>query len=312
MNRMKCTRCRAYADFAHESHNAKYCAPCFKHHFLRQTQKAIDEHEMFSPKDRILVAVSGGKDSLGLWAALLHLKYEVDGIFIDLGFDEVSARAQKSCQVFADYHGQNLYVFSLVDEVGKTVVELKRGSGKPTCAVCGLIKRYIINGVAKAGAYDCVTTGHNLDDETAKLLSNVLRWREHHLAHQSPLLAERDGFVRKAKPFYRLDQEEIRYWNRLEEISFYAAKCPHSKGATLDYHNEALSLLEERMPGIKRNFLYGFFSGGQKVVQGEEKESLTCHSCGETSVSNLCVFCRLLAGKGKKPDFAKWWNKVSL
>ena len=312
MNRMKCTRCRAYADFANESHNAKYCAPCFKDHFLNQTSLAIEEQGLFNKNERILVAISGGKDSLGLWSALINLGYEADGIHVNLGFDEDSEKAQEVSETFAENNGLNLFIFDLKNEIGCDLLKLRQGTGKPACAVCGLVKRYIINGTAKAGGYDCVATGHNLDDETAKLLSNILRWRTHHLAHQSPLLEETESFVRKAKPFYRLDQSEIRYWAKLEEIDYHVKKCPHSKGATLDYHHEAMTLLEKRMPGTKRNFLFGFLAGGRKEIKTETKESTTCLSCGELSVSSNCIFCRTIKDKGQLPNFKRWWNNQFL
>ena len=45
---------------------------------------------MFEPGERVLVAVSGGKDSLALWDLLLELGYEADGLYLGLGIGEYS------------------------------------------------------------------------------------------------------------------------------------------------------------------------------------------------------------------------------
>jgi len=64
---VKCRRCRAPALIDVRRHNAAFCADCFTHHCREQVRRAIDDFDMVQPGERILVAVSGGKDSLGLW-----------------------------------------------------------------------------------------------------------------------------------------------------------------------------------------------------------------------------------------------------
>ncbi len=70
---MKCRVCREPAVIDVRRQNANYCAE----HFLRmcrdQVTKAIDEFEMLRPGERVLVAVSGGKDSLAVWDILREL-----------------------------------------------------------------------------------------------------------------------------------------------------------------------------------------------------------------------------------------------
>ena len=77
---MKCTVCRGPAVIDIRRHNAKFCAE----HFLKlcrdQVAKAIKEFVLLEDGDRVLVAVSGGKDSLGLWDLLTDLGYQADGL----------------------------------------------------------------------------------------------------------------------------------------------------------------------------------------------------------------------------------------
>ena len=67
---MKCRRCKAPAVIDIRRHNAAFCKDCFLHHCREQVRRAIHEYDMFEPGERILVAVSGGKDSLALWDLL--------------------------------------------------------------------------------------------------------------------------------------------------------------------------------------------------------------------------------------------------
>ncbi|MEZ5255996.1 MAG: hypothetical protein R2705_03625 [Ilumatobacteraceae bacterium] len=66
-------------------HNANFCAEHFLQLCRRQVTKAIEDHDMIAAGDRILVAVSGGKDSLAVWDILADLGYPADGLYIGLG-----------------------------------------------------------------------------------------------------------------------------------------------------------------------------------------------------------------------------------
>ena len=70
---MKCRVCRRPAVVDVRRHNAGFCAGCFFDHCRHQVERVIAEHGMIAPGERVLVAVSGGKDSLALWDLLLDL-----------------------------------------------------------------------------------------------------------------------------------------------------------------------------------------------------------------------------------------------
>ena len=105
---MKCRVCREPAVIDVRRHNANFCVE----HFLRlcrdQTAKAIAEFAMIQPGERVLVAVSGGKDSLALWDVLLDLGYETDGFYIGLGIGEYSDESGRMTRAFAEQRGLSL------------------------------------------------------------------------------------------------------------------------------------------------------------------------------------------------------------
>src|SRR5215217_6491454 len=123
--------------------------------------------------DRVLVAVSGGKDSLALWDLLLELGYQADGLYLSLGIGAYSERSKAVCEEFASERGATLVVHDLAAEHGYTIPEAAGGTGRSSCGVCGLSKRYVFNKAALDGGYDVVCTGHNLDDEAAVLFANT-------------------------------------------------------------------------------------------------------------------------------------------
>ena len=69
----KCRVCRQPAIIDLPRHNANFCAEHFLELCRRQVTKAIDHWHLLEPDDKVLVAVSGGKDSLAVWDLLLEL-----------------------------------------------------------------------------------------------------------------------------------------------------------------------------------------------------------------------------------------------
>src|SRR5204862_295212 len=86
---VRCTRCRAKAEVQLRAHNSAFCRPCYLFYFRRQVERAIAGERMFAPAERLLVAVSGGKDSLALWDVLAGLGYDTTGLYLGLGIDYI-------------------------------------------------------------------------------------------------------------------------------------------------------------------------------------------------------------------------------
>src|SRR4029450_1017094 len=97
---VKCTVCRGPAVIDLRRHNANFCGDHFVKFCRDQVGRAIDDHAMIAPGQQVLVAVSGGKDSLALWDLLLGLGYEADGMVIGLGigdYSDASTAARPPC-----------------------------------------------------------------------------------------------------------------------------------------------------------------------------------------------------------------------
>lgn len=293
---MKCTVCRGPAIIDIRRHNSNFCAE----HFLRlcrdQTAKAIKDHDMLAPDDRVLVAVSGGKDSLALWDILLGLGYEADGLYIGLGIGEYSDRSGEYARAFAESRGARLLQVDLRDEYGYDIPTGAKAARRAPCSACGLTKRHLFDKAAIDGGYDAVATGHNLDDEAAVLFGNVLHWHTEYLARQAPVLPARDGFPRKIKPLVRLGEREMAAYCIVRGIDYIVEECPMAVGNRHLRYKDALNDIEAASPGAKFDFFHGFLSRAAHLFQADERDGAlgTCTRCGAPASTDVCAFCRLV------------------
>ena len=141
---MKCRICGRTAAINMRQHRLALCGEHFIQWVPKQVARAIEKYRMFGHEERLLLAVSGGKDSLALWDILLTLGYQVDGLHINLGVgDGYSAESQAKAEAFAaNRPGANLQVVDLAREYGASVPELvRRRRGRKRrqddCANCG-------------------------------------------------------------------------------------------------------------------------------------------------------------------------------
>lgn len=293
---VRCRRCQGTAVIEVRRHNTAYCRSCFLLVFRNQVTRAIDEWRMVDPDDRVLVAVSGGKDSLALWDVLLEQGYRADGLYLGLGIDEYSDRSHLVAQGFAEARGAQLVTVDLAATYGFDIPTAGRQGSRSTCAVCGLSKRYVFNTAAVDGGYDVVATGHNLDDEAATLLGNTLRWNTEYLARQSPVLPVARGMVKKVKPLYRLSELETAAYAFLRGIDYVVEECPLVAGNTQLRYKQAMNVIEAGSPGTKAGFLLGFLDHAKPLFEAEDRAEVTmCANCDQPTTGTYCAFCRARA-----------------
>jgi uncharacterized protein (TIGR00269 family) len=288
-------------------HNANFC----EEHFVRlvhdQTAKAIAQFSMLAPHERVLVAVSGGKDSLALWDVLVALGYEAHGLYVGLGIGDYSDRSGATVRAFAAERGLPLHEVDLRDRYGTDVPTAARATRRVPCSACGLSKRHVFDEAALAGEFDAVATGHNLDDEAAVLFGNTLRWQTDYLGRQLPVLAARPGFPRKVKPLVRLGEREMAAYCVIRGIDYVVEECPMAAGNKHLGYKEALNAIEATSPGSKQGFYFGFLARAADRFAAERPEDGTddlarCERCGAPSTAAVCAFCRLVeASEGAEP-----------
>ena len=90
---------------------------------------------MLEPGERVLVAVSGGKDSLALWDILVRLGYEADGLYLGLGIGDYSDESGEYTRAFAAKLGRPLREVDLAREYGYGIPEAAEATRRSPCGV---------------------------------------------------------------------------------------------------------------------------------------------------------------------------------
>lgn len=305
-SRMRCRKCGQPAAINMRRHRLALCGNCYPDWFRAQVQRTIRHYQMCGQDDRILVAVSGGKDSLTLWDVLLHLGYKAEGLYIQLGIldNDYSIESEKHVAAFAGARGASFQVVNVKETYGLSIPEMARHRRRmaKACSVCGLVKRHIMNRVACEGGYAAITTGHNLDDEAAVLMQNTLHWEPGYLARQLPALpSAHPRLARKAKPLCMMYERECAAYALVQGIDYIYDECPFAVGAKTILYKELLNRLERESPGAKAQFYAQFIrakeSGSLCFVEPGALLLHDCETCGQpTTAPGRCAFCRLWHG----------------
>ena len=274
------------------------CEEHFNEWFEKRVKEAIKAFKMFSKNEKILVAVSGGKDSQVLWYVLNKLGYDADGFFIHLGIGDYSDESMEKVLALGELIGKKPHIVRLEEEVGAGIPVLQNYVRGTACSVCGRIKRYHFNKIARELGYNVVATGHNLDDEASSLLANLINWNLKYLARKYPVLREEKGFPRKVKPLVKHTERVIKFYADLNGIPYTDRSCPLGDTANLHFYKGVMEEIENHARGTKYRFYFEYLKKVFPIFNAlkeewVEGELTTCKVCGEPSPSEVCFVCRL-------------------
>lgn len=269
--------------------NLKACEPCFVRFFERRVRRALEKHDMIAEGDRALVALSGGKDSAALLFALRRLGvvmgFDVSALHFHLNMGEYSDRNLGVVAEQARAAGVPLEVTRIAD-LGLRVQRVK---GWHPCAVCGAIKRSLMNREAKRLGATVVVTAHTLEDVLLFTFKNLFS-RKFYVP--PPVLPAAGGLPRKVKPLiYTHERMNLAYCS-LRDLPVFAEKCPEwtPRGHSL---KEVFEHMEAVMPSSKLRLLLSL----QEAIpcgQGPDMEERSaCERCGEPTSQRLCALCQL-------------------
>ncbi len=297
---MKCRVCGAKAVAYLRYANAAFCRKHFIEFFERRVKRAIERFGMIERGDKVAVAVSGGKDSLALLYVLKKLSESLDfdvlGITIDLGIDgysklsvEIAEKNYKRLGI--DYRVVQLedYGFT-IDEVVKYKV-----SGR-VCGICGTVKRYVLNKVAREEGASKIATGHNLDDFLQVVLQGYLYGNLEDLARYYPVIPAMPGLVARIKPLVTTPERDSLIYIILNNIEYVREECPYSRRASSQDLKNALFYIEDRRPGTRFSMFNTYVKKIYPVIREAYFKSgilKTCRMCGEPTKAEVCLFCRV-------------------
>ncbi|MGD0328017.1 MAG: TIGR00269 family protein [Halobacteriota archaeon] len=287
---MKCDKCSAPAVLFQRYSGLHLC----KAHFFADVEKKIKKEVR---KERIegtlAVAFSGGKDSAVVLAVLSDLLsrrgVEIVAITIDEGIAGYRDKALESAAMLVAELGVQWQVASFEKYFD---VRVDRLDERP-CTVCGILRRSLLNRLAKTVGASALATGHNLDDEAQTVLMNYLRGdidRLLRLDHPA-----KEGLVRRVKPLKYVPEKEVALYAVLRGIPINLDECRYSAGVFRAEVRSVLNELEPKHAGTK----YALVKGLERILGLTQREPFQlghCVQCGEPAVKALCQSCEILRG----------------
>ncbi|NOY10870.1 MAG: adenine nucleotide alpha hydrolase family protein [Archaeoglobi archaeon] len=280
---MKCKRCgrNAFEKFR----GTYYCRECLITKYEGAVESAIRRYRMIRKGERVLAALSGGKDSVAMLSSLRVLSkrigFDVDAMFIDLGIGSYSRHSLEVSEKVAEMLDVRLHVVRLED-YGFTIDDVR---GK-VCSVCGNAKRYIMNRFARENGYDAIATGHCAEDILANLFKNMysgnMEWSE----KQRPRMEGFDRIVTRVRPLYEMSERENMVYVLAKGLPFLNEECPNAPSTKW---KEIVYEIERKVPGFRVSVLRNL---ARERRDREDEEFRYCRICGEITTSSVCQFCR--------------------
>jgi uncharacterized protein (TIGR00269 family) len=307
-----------------------FCEKHFTKFFDNRIRKTIRKYSLLGSKEKILVALSGGKDStvvLYILQKYYSKSHTIEAIIIDEGVKGYREKAIKSavdnCKKWKIKH----HIISFKKEFGITndqlmpVLESNKKLGG-TCAFCGTLRRNIMNKYAKKYGADKLVTGHNLDDDVQSFVMNVFNNDFNRMKRMGATagIIEHDGFVKRIKPLYETPEKEIVAYCIYNNLPHYGEECcPYSWTAKRNEFREMLNNFETRFPGTQFSILR-FYEELKKEIIPKNKKKLkikgklkACEQCGEPTEKKFCKACELITKiKNEQKKNKKSSNKKSL
>jgi tRNA 2-thiocytidine biosynthesis protein TtcA len=220
----------------------------------RSMASAINDFQMIADGDRILVAVSGGKDSFAMHhlLAALRLRAPVSFSLVAVTIDQ--GQPGFSGDAIAEYMRKGGHEFRMVREDTYAVVTEKIPAGKTKCSLCSRLRRGILYRLATELGCSKIALGHHRDDVIETLLLNLFFSGQ--LKAMPPKLVSDDGGHVVIRPLAYCAVEDIAAF--ASHRQFPVISCSFC-GAQADLQRRAmgdlLSTLERRHPGIRSSAL---------------------------------------------------------
>ena len=300
-----CTLCKKKnAFFMRPYSGERLCRRCFLRSIENRIRTTISKYEMLSINDKIMVAVSGGKDSVTLLHILTNIekafpKAKVCAVTVDEGIrgyrDEALKIAAKNCRKLGIEHVvasfKEMYGYPL-DEI----VSMPKGKELTPCSYCGVLRRRALNVAAREANADKIATAHNLDDEAQTIILNIIHGDASRIARVKPVLDEaHPKLIRRIKPLCEVPERETALYAYLKKIEFQSVPCPYARTALRSDVRTMLNRMEEKHPGIK----FTIFKSIERIrptleTVAQEAEIHDCKMCGEPTVGETCKPCQML------------------
>ena len=265
--------------------------------------ETIRNYKLIKSNEKIMIGVSGGKDSL----LTLHMLYnyqlksnipfDIEAVCIDEGIKGYREEGIKTAKENCEKLNIPLTVYSFNDEWNYDLDDIY-DIYKSTCMPCGVYRRYLLNKISDLHDCDKIATGHNMDDEIQSFLMTFARNDQNKFPKFSPILEKiHENMVPRIKPLWKLPEKDVGIWCVINEIPIHNEECPYSVTSLRSDVKLMLNKIEEKKKGIKENMFKSFEK--TFIIKQENVYLNSCERCGQPTAKSPCKACEITDEIGK-------------
>lgn len=219
---------------------------------MRFVGEAIRDYSMIGPGDRIMIGLSGGKDSLILSLALAALrrrspvKFSLDACLID------QTGGSMETAILEDFMGKieiPLRIF-----IHPTYSIMKERDERSPCSLCANLRRGILAGQAKEAGANILALGHHKDDAVETVLLNLF-YGGRFKCYQPNMFMSRTE-IRVIRPLVYIEERRIGLEAERLKLPVTNACCPYSEKSKRSSAKKILEEMEKEIPEIKSNVIH--------------------------------------------------------
>lgn len=224
---------------------------------LALLRKADQTYNLINHGDKIVIGLSGGKDSvvltyvLSLYQKFSHTDFIIQPVTLDLGFDGFNPDGLKEyCQSL----GLNLLIEDSkeVYPILKKQQELQNLNHLP-CSICSRMKKASINKVANELKFNKVAFAHHADDAVETLLMNAIYGSR--IATFAPKMHLEKANIDFIRPLLLVHENLIQQLVKEENLPVFESHCPADKTTTREDIKKTLHDIYRQYPSSKDNFV---------------------------------------------------------
>ena len=304
---MQCSKCgNPKVIYKREQSGQILCKDCFIESIEKKVIQTVKKEKLLDKGDKVLVALSGGKDSVTTLQILDSFRQrniiDICAVTVDEGIANYRQEGVDIAKRHAERLGIEHKVVSLKEEYGITLDEImQRPNHKGSCTYCGVFRRTITNKAAREMGATKIATGHNLDDEVQGIMMNYLEGNTDNLTKLGAKTESKaEEFTVKIKPLREIPEREIGLYVVAKELEVHFDSCPYAMQSFRGEVSEVLNQLTEKHPTIKFSTLRGY-DKIKNVLKPEMQKDYAhgrCKRCGEPAANELCKACSFLEELG--------------
>jgi tRNA 2-thiocytidine biosynthesis protein TtcA len=221
----------------------------------KKATKAIVEYQMIEDGDRVMVGLSGGKDSWALLQILDVLRqrapitFSLVAVNVDSGYKDYKHDViAKTCEERGwEYRIEHTGIGELIDDI--------LDADQTPCSLCGRLRRGVLYRIAKEVGATKIALGHHADDVIETLLLNVFFAGA--LKAMPAKLVSDDGAHVVIRPLVFAGEEEARAYAKESDLPIIGCCCPACGDLGLQRQRvkRLLMDLEREHPGVKNSMI---------------------------------------------------------